>query len=102
MKPKFRRFVAAALERRVKRLLRTHKLRVVAITGSVGKTSTKLAVAKVLGQKFKVLVHPGNYNSELGLPLSKLGLGGMKLRRIRTFINREQDLSLLQLRAIGE
>src|SRR3954468_5134642 len=70
MKAKFRRFVAWMLERQVKQLISRHNLKVVAVTGSVGKTTTKLAIASVLGQKFKVLAHQGNYNSEIGLPLS--------------------------------
>ena len=47
---------------------------VVGITGSVGKTSTKEAVAAVLGQKYKVHKTPGNFNNELGLPLTVFGL----------------------------
>lgn len=70
MKSKFRRLIAAALEQRVKKLITLKNLKVVAITGSVGKTSTKMAIATVLAQKYKVLAHPGNYNSEIGLPLS--------------------------------
>jgi len=46
--------------------------RVIAITGSVGKTSTKEAVAKVLGSKYSVRATAGNYNNELGLPLTIL------------------------------
>ncbi len=69
-----RRAVAAKLEARVKRLIEIRKPLVVGITGSVGKTTTKLAVAKVLEAKYKVLAHEGNYNTELGLPLSIFGL----------------------------
>ncbi len=47
---------------------------VVAITGSVGKTSTKDMVASVLSQKYKVLKTQGNYNNEIGLPLTILSL----------------------------
>ena len=43
---------------------------VVAITGSVGKTTTKDMVASVLGKKFRVLKTEGNFNNELGLPLT--------------------------------
>ncbi len=43
---------------------------VVGITGSVGKTSTKEMVASVLGEKYRVLKTAGNFNNELGLPLT--------------------------------
>ncbi len=43
---------------------------VVGIAGSVGKTSTKEMTAAVLGQKYRVLKTEGNYNNELGLPLT--------------------------------
>lgn len=45
---------------------------VVGITGSVGKTSTKEFIAAVLEQKYKVLKTQGNYNNELGVPLTLL------------------------------
>lgn len=46
------------------------RLRLVGITGSIGKTSTKQVVAAVLGERFNVLASRGNYNNEIGLPLS--------------------------------
>lgn len=45
-------------------------IKVVGITGSVGKTSTKETIAAVLGIKYKVLKTLGNFNNELGLPLT--------------------------------
>ena len=45
---------------------------IVGITGSVGKTSTKEMIASVLSQKFKVLKTAGNFNNEIGLPLTLL------------------------------
>ena len=45
-------------------------IKVVGITGSVGKTSTKEMVASVLGQKYSVLKTAGNFNNEIGLPLT--------------------------------
>ena len=47
---------------------------VVGITGSVGKTSTKEFVAGVLGTKYKVWKTQGNFNNEVGLPLTVLQL----------------------------
>lgn len=43
---------------------------VVGITGSVGKTSTKEMIAAVLSQKYCTLKTQGNFNNELGLPLT--------------------------------
>jgi UDP-N-acetylmuramoyl-tripeptide--D-alanyl-D-alanine ligase len=47
---------------------------VVGITGSVGKTSTKEAAASVLARRFRTYRSPGNWNNELGVPLSLLEL----------------------------
>jgi len=47
---------------------------VVGVTGSVGKTSAKEMIAAVLGQRFRVLKTRGNYNNELGVPLTLLSL----------------------------
>lgn len=45
-------------------------IKVVGITGSVGKTSTKEMIASVLSQKYSVLKTEGNFNNEIGLPLT--------------------------------
>ena len=45
-------------------------IKVVGITGSVGKTSTKETIASVLSQKYNVLKTEGNFNNEIGLPLT--------------------------------
>lgn len=47
---------------------------VVGITGSVGKTSTKEMIASVLSQKYCVHKTAGNFNNEIGLPLTVFGL----------------------------
>ena len=48
--------------------------RVIGVTGSAGKTTTKDAVAQVLGARFKVLKSAGNLNNGFGLPLQLLKL----------------------------
>ena len=48
---------------------------VIGITGSVGKTSTKEMVASILSQKYNVLKTQGNFNNELGVPLTIFRIG---------------------------
>jgi len=45
-------------------------VKVIGITGSVGKTSTKETIAAVISKKYRVLKTLGNFNNELGLPLT--------------------------------
>lgn len=47
-------------------------LRIIGITGSAGKTSTKEAIASVLATNYQVLKTEGNFNNEVGLPLTIL------------------------------
>lgn len=47
---------------------------VVGVTGSVGKTSTKEFIASVLAQKYKIHKTEGNYNNEVGVPLTLLSM----------------------------
>jgi UDP-N-acetylmuramoyl-tripeptide--D-alanyl-D-alanine ligase len=46
--------------------------KVVAVTGSAGKTGTKDMIYSVLAKKYKVIKAPGNYNNEIGLPFALL------------------------------
>ncbi len=65
------------------RLHRTHAaLKVIGITGSVGKTSTKELAAAVLRRRYRTLANRGNLNSEQGLPLTLLRLGGDEERAV--------------------
>lgn len=49
-------------------------VKVIAITGSVGKTTAKEMIASVLSQKYSVLKNIGNFNNEIGLPLTIFNL----------------------------
>jgi UDP-N-acetylmuramoyl-tripeptide--D-alanyl-D-alanine ligase len=53
---------------------RQQDVRVIGITGSVGKTTSKEVIAAVLSQRYQTLKSEGNYNNEIGLPLTLLGL----------------------------
>lgn len=65
---------------------------VVAITGSMGKTTTRMFVAQVMQSKYSVYQTPGNYNNLFGLPLALFGL------------RRNQDFGIFEMgmSALGE
>ncbi len=63
-----------ALQQAARFWRRKSEARVIGITGSVGKSTTKEVVAGVLGRHFRTLKNPGNYNNEIGLPLTLLRL----------------------------
>ena len=66
-------FLCTVLEAQVKRLRRNNDFKVIAVAGSVGKTTTKMAIAKTLGSKSRVCFEEGNYNDRLTVPLVLFG-----------------------------
>lgn len=71
----FKNYIQHKLEKYVKKYLEKHPdIKLVCVTGSVGKTSTKLAIATVLAQQYRVRLHEGNHNTNLSAPLAILGI----------------------------
>ena len=68
---------------------------VIAITGSVGKTTTKDMVASILGEKYKVLKTEGNYNNHIGLPLTILNYTLEDVMVVELGMSHKGELSLL-------
>ena len=68
---------------------------VVAVTGSVGKTSTKDIIANVLSQNFNVLKTEGNFNNHLGLPLTLLKLKEHTAVVVEMGMNHFKEISVL-------
>lgn len=56
-----------------KTIIKKYRPDVIGITGSIGKTSTKEAIAAVLQTKFSVRANYKNYNNEIGVPLTIIG-----------------------------
>ena len=85
----------------VQKIIKKYNPDVVGITGSVGKTSAKEAIAAVLSSKFNVRWNQKNYNNEIGLPLTIIGIdhtpGQSLFGWARVFI---QALKLLFIRSI--
>jgi UDP-N-acetylmuramoyl-tripeptide--D-alanyl-D-alanine ligase len=71
----FKQFVQRKLERYVKKYFNKHpEVKLVAVAGSVGKTSTKRAIATLLSQKYRVGMHEGNHNMNISAPVAIMGV----------------------------
>lgn len=65
--------VKKLLAQKAQKLIKMHNPTIIGITGSVGKTSVRNAIAHVLSKKFHVRATIKNYNNEFGLPLTIIG-----------------------------
>lgn len=72
----------AALQQIARYWRRKLDLRVIGITGSVGKSTTKEMIAEVLSTRYRTLKSPGNLNNEIGLPLTILRLSSGHQRAV--------------------
>ena len=72
-----------------------YNIPVIAVTGSVGKTSTKDIVANVISQKYKTLKTQGNNNNEIGLPFTMFNLKDQEAAVIEMGMNHFGEISKL-------
>ncbi len=69
-----KKIVLFLIEQKAKKYLKTHRPVLVVVTGSVGKTSTKMAIGTVLSRKYRVRVEATNHNTRWSVPLSIVGV----------------------------
>ena len=69
-----KRIILWLLERKVRQYIQKHKPLLIVVTGSVGKTSTKQAIATVLNEKYQVRAHSGNHNTHYSVPTAIMGI----------------------------
>ena len=69
----FEKIIIAILRFEAKLILARFKPKIIAVSGTVGKTSAKEAVALVLGSEFDIRKSEKSYNSEIGVPLAIIG-----------------------------
>ena len=75
IKNMLKNYVQKKLENYVRMYFDKHPdVKLVVVAGSVGKTSSKVAISTVLSERFRVRLHIGNHNSEISTPLAILGL----------------------------
>ncbi len=74
MKQLFKKFVVQLLTAEAKILLKRHQPFIIAVTGSVGKTSMKDAIYTVLKTEYTARKSQKSFNSDIGVPLTVLGL----------------------------
>lgn len=71
----FKNYIQKKLERYVVDYFKAHpEVKLIVVAGSVGKTSTKRAIATLLSQRYRVALHEGNHNTHLSAPLAILGI----------------------------
>ncbi len=68
-----KKLIQEQIRKKAIKLIQEHKPIVIAVTGSVGKTSTRNAIVALMSQKFTVGTTIENYNNEFGVPLTILG-----------------------------
>jgi len=97
MKNLLKSFVAFLLALLARAVVRRYHPRIVMVTGSVGKTSTKDAVAAVLAERFHVRASEKSFNSEFGVPFTIFGVGNPWSDPLEWFATLKNALALLML-----
>jgi UDP-N-acetylmuramoyl-tripeptide--D-alanyl-D-alanine ligase len=75
LQKRYKANIQKKLEKAVVAYFEAHpEVKLIVVTGSVGKTSTKTAIATVLSGRYRVRLHEGNHNTAMSVPLAILGI----------------------------
>ncbi|MEK7599369.1 MAG: UDP-N-acetylmuramoyl-tripeptide--D-alanyl-D-alanine ligase [Patescibacteria group bacterium] len=91
----FKKILVFILELESKLILKKYQPEIIAITGSVGKTSVKEAIFAVLAAKFSVRKSEKSYNSELGVTLALIGAANAWYSSVKWLKNIFQGIKLI-------
>jgi UDP-N-acetylmuramoyl-tripeptide--D-alanyl-D-alanine ligase len=98
MKNIFKKIIAKILEIEASTIIKKYQPKIIAVTGSVGKTSTKDAIYSVISKSFHVRKSEKSFNSEIGVPLTVLGCNNAWNNPIKWLQNIYQGLDLILFR----
>ena len=99
MKQIFKKIIVAVLTWEARLVLAKYKPKIVAVTGSVGKTGSKDAIYCVLSKFFFVRKSEKSFNSEIGVPLAILGLPNAWSNPLLWLTNLSEGLILILFKA---
>jgi UDP-N-acetylmuramoyl-tripeptide--D-alanyl-D-alanine ligase len=98
MKNIFKKIIAKILEIEAATIIKKYKPKIIAVTGSVGKTSTKDAIYSVISKSFHVRKSEKSFNSDIGVPLTVLGCNNAWNNPIKWLQNIYKGLALILFR----
>lgn len=99
MKSVLKRILTAILTKEATWLLKKYNPKIIVVTGSVGKTSTKDAIYAVLVKAFKIRKSEKSFNSDIGIPLTILGCQNAWSNPLGWLQNLWQGLRLLLVKS---
>ncbi|MEI6190838.1 MAG: UDP-N-acetylmuramoyl-tripeptide--D-alanyl-D-alanine ligase [bacterium] len=98
MKNIFKKIIAKILEIEAAAIIKKYQPKIIAVTGSVGKTSTKDAIYSVISKTFHARKSEKSFNSDIGVPLTVLGCNNAWNNPIKWLQNIYQGLVLIVFR----
>lgn len=99
IKTNLKKIIVSLLEWEARLILKKYKPKIIGVTGNIGKTSTKDAIAQVLTKKFHVRKSDKSFNSEIGVPLTILGVPNGWSNPFKWIKNLLEGLALIVFKA---